>query len=164
MVQSARAWAAVPFVATASAPLPDGWECVPDLSHRNAKAFTVMNDWWQDVCKPEFLEVPASSFLRPLSFGFGVREARANSVCKGDVQNARFALVGRSAPHHHGAGWRLRTRSTPGCWNRTSGCRTIHTTRSSRTWLACCKVARCSHAAQPPIISIVVMLFIITRR
>jgi len=58
--QTAREWAAVPFEASASPPLPDGWECVPDLSHRNAKAFTVMHDWWQDVCKPEFLEVRTS--------------------------------------------------------------------------------------------------------
>jgi len=42
------------FKSVDSPPLPPGWMCVPDRTHYNAKAFTVMEDWWGEVCKPEF--------------------------------------------------------------------------------------------------------------
>ena len=31
------------------------WMCVPDSTHRRAKAFTVTHDWWEHMCKADFV-------------------------------------------------------------------------------------------------------------
>ena len=65
------------FEASDSPPLPPGWQCVPDITHR--RAFTVISDWWEHVCEPAFnadnphgwpfkdVWVPQTEGLRPLS-------------------------------------------------------------------------------------------------